>query len=64
MTMKTWTKAVAVGQHVLSTCAQGLQTTEVMVVTQIKAHVASLEAIALEYQVLLLAGSSLEVELP
>lgn len=55
---------MAVGQHVLSTCAQGLQTTEVMVVTQIKAHVASLEAIALEYQVLLLAGSSLEVELP
>lgn len=55
---------MSVGQYVLSTCAQGLQTTEVMVVTQIKAHVASLEAIVLKYQVLLLAGSSLEDELP
>lgn len=54
---------MSVGQYVLSACAQGLQTTKVMVVTQIEAHVASLEAISLEYQVLLLAGSSLEVEL-
>lgn len=63
MAMEAWTKAVSVGQYVLSACAQGLQTTKVMVVIQIEAHVASLEAISLEYQVLLLAGSSLEDEL-
>lgn len=61
--METWTKAVSVGRYVLSACAQGLQTTKVMVVTQIKGHVASLEVIAPEYQVLLLAGSSLKDEL-